>query len=177
MQNVSAAPDMKIGWPWQPEDVAPDRDDESAFPAPWWHRVNPSMLIIWVVGVILCLVLMNVTAQAIYRHQLDVQGQWIAQRSQAEVTCLSRAHDAAARTVCARNLASAVTQQEATFDHFSVAMGYGNAAAQMHSAFDALYGAACYNSDGQTADDTCLQRMAPSLRHLASLDAVAAEHS
>ncbi len=177
MQHVSVTPDMQPGWPWQPEDLALDSEDEAVFPAPWWHRINPSMVIIWVVGVIVCLMLMNIASQAIYAHQLDQQGQWIAQHSQAEIRCLNNARDDTARTACARSLANAVAQQEAAFEHLSVAWGYGNAAAQMQSAFDALYGAACYSSDTQTVDDTCLQSMAPSLRHLAALDAADAERS
>jgi hypothetical protein len=177
MQEISAAPEQPLAWPWQPEDIALSDEDDPHFRLPWWHRVRPWMVITWLVGVILSLVLANAVLQAIYQHDLAIQAQWIAQQSQTEARCLQRATNDAARTACARALAMAVSQRQTSFDHAAQGLGDGDAATEMHSAFDALYASACYNTDAQTADTTCLQEMASSLRALAVLDANAAIRS
>lgn len=177
VQDRSAAPEASVAWPWQPEDLALSGEDDPQFTPPWWHRLRPWMVITWLVGVILCLLLANTIVQGIYRHELTAQAQWIAQQSQSQARCLQRATNDEARTACARALAYAVAQRQNSFDHAATGFGTGAAAAEMHSAFDALYAAACYNTDTQTADATCLQNMASSLRGIAILDAKAAEQA
>lgn len=178
VQDLSSAPETSVAWPWRPEDLALSGEDDPQFTPPWWHRLRPWMVITWLVGVILCLLLANTVIQGIYRHELTAQAQWITQQSQSQARCLQRATNADAQTACARTLANAVAQRQNSFDHAATGFGTSTAAAnEMHSAFDALYAAACYNTDTKTADATCLQNMASSLRGIAVLDANAAEQA
>jgi hypothetical protein len=175
MQETIPFSEEKVKWPWTPEDITLD---EVARPTrvPLWRRVPLWIVLLWGVGVITFTSLGVATDVGVYHHQLDTQASWISQASRQEATCLQGATTAAARTACAATLAQSATAHQAQFDRSHVAVGGQYAAAQMHSAYDALYAAACYNPDTGTADAKCLADTAPTLRAWAMQQADTAEH-
>jgi hypothetical protein len=176
MQKSIPVANDTVKWPWLPMDVATFGDEERAHRTPLWLRVPLWIVLVWLVGVVAFIGLGIAADGQLYRHQLSTQASWIAQASQREATCLRKAQTDDARTVCATTLAHAVAAQQAQFDHTRVSMGARNAALQMHSAFDALYAAACYNPDTDSADARCLTATAPTLRTWATQEATSAEN-
>ncbi len=177
MQKTVTMTDEPLHWPWLPSDIAPAGEETRAHKKPFWGRVPLWIALLWLVGVI-TFISLGVAANAqLYRHQLGTQASWIAQASQQEARCLQAATTDAARTACATTLANAVTAQQARFDHNGVGFGGRNAATQMHSAFDALYAAACVDPATSSADSQCLSATAPTLRTWAEQEARNAENS
>jgi hypothetical protein len=176
-QEQQYATSSRPRWPWNDEDLAPLADDVSSWPLPWWHRIRLRVVAICLAGIALFVLLTVLGWRAAYQRDLNDQAQWIAQQNQAQIVCLQRAHTTQAQTTCALALANAVTAREADFAQQDVAPGYANAASEMQNALDALYASACYDPTDQTIDQSCLQHMAPSLRLLAMLDAMAARTS
>ena len=174
MQKVMNPPEVAVRWPWSAEDIAAQGDEARAPRTLIWQRTPLWVIIVWLVGVIVFLYLGFATDARVFHHNLDTQSSWIAQASQQEVACLHYATTDAQRTLCAQTLAAAVTTQQTQFDRSHIAWGGDMAASEMHSAFDALYAAACYDADTGSADMACLHATAPMLRAWAVQDATTA---
>ncbi len=176
MQETVPFANDTVQWPWLPIDVATFGDEERARPTPLWLRVPLWIVLVWLVGVIVFIGVGIAADGQLYRHQLSNQASWISQASQQETACLQKAATDDARTACATTLANAVTAQQTQFDRTRIGVGGRAAATQMHSAFDALYGAACYDPDTATVDAQCLATTAPTLRAWATQEATSAEN-
>jgi hypothetical protein len=174
MQKPLSIGDATVGWPWLPSDVAPADEEARVRQIPLWQRVPLWIIGVWLVGVIVFISLGYIVDAQIYRHQLSTQASWIAQASHQEAVCLQKAKTARSRSACAATLAKAATAQQQQFDHSRVGAGGHDAAIQMHSAFDALAAAACYDLDSGKADVHCLAHTAPTLRAWAVQEATSA---
>jgi hypothetical protein len=171
MQKIMNPPEAALRWPWNAEDIAWHSDEERFTPQPLWKKLPLWMILVWLVGVVIFFGLWEAADHGLYQHNLSSQASWIAQASQQEATCLQHATNDAQRAACAHQLASATLAHQAQFDSSHIALGGHDSAAAMHSAFDALYAAACYDPTTGGANLQCLTKTAPALRAWAVQDA------
>lgn len=155
---------------WRPEDFI-DGEYAQTKAQPWWRFARGWLITSIVLGIIIGIMGRGLIEQWNYTHALQGYARWIEHQSAAQTTCFQKASTDDERMTCARMAHQSITDKNRQFTTTIVPASMTNAASQMQQAFAALTTATCLSENATNVNNDCLQRLAPSLRKIAVLDA------